>query len=74
MERQGRLYEEAKPALIEEYLGEYVAFEDGKVLDHDVDDQALAKRVYAKYGYRDLIMKKVAVEERVYCVGGFLPE
>ena len=42
MERQGQLYEEAKPALLEQYLGEYIAFEDGEVLGHDVDDQALA--------------------------------
>ena len=74
MERQGRLYEEAKPALLEQYLGEYVAFEDGKVLDRDTDRQALARRVYEKYGYRDLIMKKVVVEEPVYYVGRFPAE
>lgn len=74
LERQGQLYEEAKPALLEQYLGEYVAFEDGKVLDHDSDDRALAERVYAKYGYRDLIMKKVAVKEPVYYVGRFPAE
>ncbi|MEO1386703.1 MAG: DUF5678 domain-containing protein [Cyanobacteria bacterium J06634_6] len=71
IERQGQLYEEAKPALLKKYLGEYVAFEDGKVLDHDTDRQALARRVYEKYGYRDLIMQKVAVEEPVYYVGRF---
>ena len=71
MERQGQLYEEAKPALLEQYLGEYIAFEDGEVLGHDVDDQALAKRVYAKYGYRDLMMPLVTEKERVYYVGRF---
>ena len=71
MERQGQLYEEAKPALLEQYLGEYIAFEDGEVLGHDVDDQALAKRVYAKYGYRDLMMPLVTEKERVYSVGRF---
>ncbi|MEL7069319.1 MAG: hypothetical protein AAGN15_11795 [Cyanobacteria bacterium J06581_3] len=70
IERQGQLYEEAKPALLEQYLDEYVAFENGEVLDHDVDRQALARRVYAKYGYRDLIMKRVVVTEPVYRVRG----
>lgn len=71
MEYQGQLFEAAKPTLIEKYLGEYVAFEDGQVLDHDVDGRRLARRVYKKHGYRDLIMKKVSLEERVYSVGGF---
>jgi hypothetical protein len=71
IEHQGELFEAAKPALIEQYLGEYVAFEDGQVLDHDVDRQALAARVYEKYGYRDFLMKKVRMKEPVYHVGRF---
>jgi len=74
IEHQGALFDEAKPELIEQYLGEYVAFEDGQVLDHDVDDQRLAQRVYEKYGYRDLIMKKVSRQEPVYYVGRFPAE
>ncbi len=70
MERQGALFEEAKPALVEQYLDEYVAFEDGRILDHDVDGQRLAERVYEKYGYRDLLMQRVSLHERVYSVGG----
>jgi hypothetical protein len=57
--------------LLENYLNEYVAFENGQVLDHDLDEQQLAERVYAKYGYRDLLMKQITTEERVYYVGGF---
>ncbi len=71
MERQRTLFDEAKPNLLERYLNEYVAFEDGQVLDHDIDRIQLAERVYAKYGCRDLIMKQVTPEERVYYIGGF---
>jgi hypothetical protein len=71
LDRQQNLFNAAKPALLEKYLNQYVAFEDGQVLDHDVDDQKLAERVYAKYGYRDLIMQRVTLKERVYYVGGF---
>jgi hypothetical protein len=71
IDRQQQLFNEAKPRLLEQYLNEYVAFEDGLILDHDVDDQKLAERVYAKYGYRDLIMQRVTLKERVYYIGGF---
>lgn len=71
LDRQQNLFNAAKPALLEKYLNQHVAFEDGQILDHDADDQKLAERVYAKYGYRDLIMQRVALKERVYSVGGF---
>jgi hypothetical protein len=68
---QRQLFDEAKPALLEHYLNEYVAFEDGQVLDHDADRVKLAERVYAKYGCRDLLMKQVTEKEHVYYIGGF---
>ncbi|MEL6488458.1 MAG: DUF5678 domain-containing protein [Cyanobacteria bacterium J06621_3] len=71
MERQEALYEEVKSELMKQYANEYIAFEDGKVLDHDVDEERLAKRVYQKYGYRDLLMLNVSERERVYTVGRF---
>ena len=70
IEHQWARFDAAKPELMGEYLDEYVAFEDGQVLDHDIDRQSLAARIYAKYGYRDLLMRKVSVEERVYSIGG----
>ncbi len=71
MERQQKLFDEAKPLLLEHYLNEYVAFEDGQVVDHDVDRIHLAERIYAKYGCRDFVMQQVTPEKRVYYVGGF---
>jgi hypothetical protein len=71
IDRQQQLFDEARPALVADYLNEYVAFEDGQVLDHDVDRVRLAERVYAKYGCRDLIMQRVTLKKTVYHVGGF---
>ena len=71
IEHQQQLFERAKPTLLAQYLNEYVAFEDGQVLDYDRDRQCLTERIYAKYGYRDLLIRKVTLQERVYSVGGF---
>lgn len=71
IDRQQELFDEARSALFEQYPNEYVAFEDGQVLDHDVDRVCLAERVYAKYGCRDLIMQQVTLEKTVYHIGGF---
>lgn len=71
MERQQQLFDAAKPILLETYLNQYVAFEDGQVLDHDVDRIKLAERVYAKYGCRDFVMQQVTPGKRMYYMGGF---
>jgi hypothetical protein len=70
LDRQQSLFEATKPELLKNYLNQYVAFEDGQVLDHDWDDRAMAERVYHKYGYRDILMQWVTVDEPVYHVGG----
>jgi hypothetical protein len=48
------------------YAGKYVAVLDGKLIDSDDDRVRLAKRVYDKYGYRQIYMSKVEREERIY--------
>jgi hypothetical protein len=40
-----QLFDESRAALFEQYPNEYVAFEDGQVLDHDSDRVHLAERV-----------------------------
>jgi hypothetical protein len=70
LEHQQALFDAAKSELLQTYPGQYVAFEDGQVLDHDLDDRAMAERVYRKYGYRDILMQWVTQEETVYHVGG----
>ena len=70
LDRQQSLFDAAKPQLLDLYLNQYVAFEEGQILDHDWDDRVMADRVYKKYGYRDIFMQWVTVDEPVYHVGG----
>jgi hypothetical protein len=74
LEHQQTLFDVAKSELLQAYPGQYIAFEDGQVLDHDVDDRAMAERVCHKYGYRDILMQWVTEEETVYNVGGTLDD
>lgn len=68
-DRQKALYDRAKPELVDRYSGEFVAFEDGRVLDHDLDEQKLVERVYRQYGYRDLLIKQVWLDEPHLSIG-----
>jgi hypothetical protein len=70
LDRQKNLYENVKPELVDRYLGEFIAFEDGRVLDHDLNERSLIERVYRDYGYRDLLIKQVWLEEPHLSVAG----
>jgi hypothetical protein len=63
LEQQNALYEQLKPSLLAQYQGQFIAFENGRVLDADRDEQKLAQRVYQAYGYRDLLIKQVLLKE-----------
>jgi hypothetical protein len=52
---QQQLYQAAKPELLKQYQGQYIAFENGVILDSDRDDRQLMPRLYAKYGHRDIL-------------------
>ena len=67
LDRQKSLYESVKSELVDRYLGEFIAFEDGRVLDHDRNERDLVERVYRDYGYRDLLIKQVWLEEPHLC-------
>lgn len=70
LRQQEALFEQEKPNLLNQYLEEFVAFEDGQVLDHDRDERLLVQRVYQKYGYRDLLIRRVVTHEPHFSVGG----
>ena len=70
LDRQKKLYQSIKPELVDRYLGEFIAFEDGRVLDHDLNERSLIERVYRDYGYRDLLIKQVWLEEPHLSVAG----
>ena len=69
-DRQKDMYDRARPELVDRYLGEFIAFEDGVVLDHDRNEQQLVQRVYQQYGYRDLLIKQVWLKEPHLSVSG----
>jgi hypothetical protein len=60
---QQHLYQTAKSELIEQYEGQYIAFENGVILDSDRDDRQLMSRLYAKYGHRDIFVEYVCDPE-----------
>jgi hypothetical protein len=70
LEQQHLLYEKMKPSLLAEYAGQFVAFEDGQVLDSDSDERLLAQRVYRAHGYRDLLIVQVLEKEPQLSVAG----
>lgn len=72
LQQQEKLYEQAKPYLIEHYLGKFIAFEN-EVLDHDQDEQTLMERVYKTHGYRDILIKQVLHQDPQFFVRGFAP-
>jgi hypothetical protein len=63
-------HESMKSELVDRYLGEFIAFEDGRVLDHDRNERDLVERVYRAYGYRDLLIKQVWLQEPHLSVAG----
>jgi Family of unknown function (DUF5678) len=56
-------YEAHKSRLARKYEGEYVAIVDGTVVDHDLDFETLAQRVFQKFGVRSICMPRVGREE-----------
>ena len=39
------------------FPNQYVAVVNGQVVDYDPDLECLAKRIYAKFGYTDIVMR-----------------
>lgn len=60
-----RWYEKNRPQLFRRYRNAYVAIHDGKVVDHDRDFNALASRVFARFGPRPVFIPKVTEEDRL---------
>ena len=61
-------FERMKPELLKSHNGKWVAIHKGELVDFDDDEIALAKRVYAKFGYRTILMTEVTETPRVYHV------
>ncbi|AFY95684.1 DUF5678 domain-containing protein [Chamaesiphon minutus] len=61
--QQEHIYQANKSELLARYQGQYIAFENGVVLDSDLDDRQLMHRIYAKYGHRDIFIEYVCDPE-----------
>jgi hypothetical protein len=63
LDRQEALFDAAKSHLLTTYSSEFVAFEDGIVLDHDISEKALAKRIFTQRPNQDLLIRQVLEQE-----------
>ena len=61
-------YQANREQLLKKYLGKYVAILDRAVVDSDDEFASLAGRVYAKHGYRPVVMTQVETEPRVVTI------
>jgi hypothetical protein len=73
MEYQSQLFTQKKYDLLSQYVGLYVLFEDGQVLDADKDESALVLRAYETRGLKPLFVKKVVPVEPRLSIRGFAP-
>jgi hypothetical protein len=61
--KQSDLFDAMLPELIEQYAGMYVLFEDGNVIDADIDEDILLDRVWKK----DLVRDRIAKYNSIFC-------
>lgn len=63
LKREQRWFERQRARMLREYAGQYVAILEEDVLDHDADFEALAERVFASRGARDVFMPFVSASQ-----------
>jgi Family of unknown function (DUF5678) len=56
-------YRQNRSKLLRKYRDEYVAIVDAAVVDHGRDFNALATRVFARFGNRNIYMPRVQISE-----------
>lgn len=66
IEIEKKMFDIKKEEYLPDFEGKYIALENGKLLDSDIDFSALAKRVYEQHGYRPIFMPLVTKDERKY--------
>jgi hypothetical protein len=59
-----RWFEQHRERIARERAGEYVAIIEREIVDHDADFDALARRVFAKHGLRNVFMPLVGAEAK----------
>lgn len=61
-----KLYEQNKGIYLTDYEGKYIALRNGKVIEQGSTFSDLAKKVYAKEGYKAIFMTLVERKDRTY--------
>jgi hypothetical protein len=61
--KQSDLFDAMLPQLIEQYPGMYVLFEEGNVIDADIDEDILLDRVWET----DLVRDRIAKYHGIFC-------
>lgn len=62
--REMGAFDEMKPSLIEEYLGQYVAITDGKLIDSDAHRRTLIRRVRPQYPDQFVLFRLVEEKQQ----------
>lgn len=64
-------FEQQHKWLVENHLGEYVAFMGGEIIDHDTDHHDLRKRIDSKYLDATVLVRRVEVDLPASLRGSF---
>jgi hypothetical protein len=59
-----RWFDQHRERIARERAGEYVAIIEHEIVDHDADFDALARRVFAKHGLRNVFMPLVTAQAK----------
>lgn len=62
IEQEAKAFERLHPELLRTMSGEFVAVHHGQVVDHDVDQLSLFRRVEEAYGGHPVLIRQVRLE------------
>jgi hypothetical protein len=65
LEASARWFEQNRSRLLRRYVNRYIAIMGERVVDDDVSWEALAERVFQRFGVRSVFMPRVEPGERV---------
>jgi PHD/YefM family antitoxin component YafN of YafNO toxin-antitoxin module len=66
LQKERDAFHQLRGQLLKTHLGQFVAILNGQVVDSDVDNCELARRVYDKFGYVPIYIQRVEEKPTVY--------
>ncbi len=70
LEKDRAAFLRLKDELFRTHPGQYVGFRDGEFIDSDSDWTTLVERIYERFGYVPICVKKVEAQEPIYRISG----